>query len=84
MDGELGEPQHIMMKVMQQPFSVYMYFLKPYAGREVLYVDGQNNGKMVVLEAGFKRMLGKMNLDPTAWWRCTARDTRLRMSACAI
>jgi Protein of unknown function (DUF1571) len=63
-DGELGEQQHIMLKVMHQPFSVYMSFLKPYAGREVVYVDGQNNGKLIVLEAGMKRMLGKMNLDP--------------------
>jgi Protein of unknown function (DUF1571) len=63
-DGELGEEQKIMMKIMQQPFSVYMQFLQPYAGREVAWVEGQNSGRMVVLEAGFKRMMGKMNLDP--------------------
>jgi hypothetical protein len=63
-DGELGEPQHIFLKVRHEPFSVYMSFLKPYQGREVLYVAGQNNGEMVVREAGFKRVLGKMNLDP--------------------
>ncbi|MCC7473945.1 MAG: DUF1571 domain-containing protein [Pirellulales bacterium] len=63
-DGELLEQQKIFMKVMHEPFSVYMSFLTPYAGREVLFVDGQNSGKMVVLEAGFKRMLGKMNIDP--------------------
>jgi hypothetical protein len=63
-DGELGEAQHIFMKVRHEPFSVYMSFLKPFTGREVLWVDGQNNNEMVVREAGFKRMLGKMNLDP--------------------
>ncbi|MEX2310043.1 MAG: DUF1571 domain-containing protein [Pirellulales bacterium] len=64
-DGELGEYQHIFMKVAHEPFSVYMSFLKPFTGREVLYVAGQNNGEMVVLEAGWKRtVLGKMNLDP--------------------
>jgi hypothetical protein len=63
-DGELGDYQHIFMKVAHDPFSVYMSFLKPYAGREVLYVAGQNENKMVVLEAGFKRYLGKLNLDP--------------------
>lgn len=63
-DGELGEKQHILLKVMHQPFSVYMSFLQPYAGREVVYVAGQNDGNLVVLEAGFKRVLGKMNLDP--------------------
>jgi hypothetical protein len=63
-EGELGDYQFIFMKVMHQPFSVYMSFIKPYAGREVVYVDGQNNGKMLVLEAGFTRMLGKIPLDP--------------------
>src|SRR4051812_5033855 len=63
-DGELGEEQHIMMKIMDQPFSVYMQFLQPFAGREVAYVNGQNDGRLVVLDAGFKRMMGKMNLDP--------------------
>jgi hypothetical protein len=63
-DGELGEKQMILLKVLHQPFSVYMSFLKPFTGREIVYVAGQNNGDMVVLEAGFKRMLGKMNLDP--------------------
>ena len=30
---------------------------------EVLYVDGQNNGNFVALEAGWKRKVGKVNLD---------------------
>jgi Protein of unknown function (DUF1571) len=64
LDGELGEPQHIMMKVRNQPFSVYMVFLKPNQGREVLYVDGANDNQLTVLETGFKRHLGKLNLDP--------------------
>jgi Protein of unknown function (DUF1571) len=63
-NGELGEKQAILLKIMHQPFSVYMSFLQPFSGREVVYVAGQNNNDMVVLEAGFKRMLGKMNLDP--------------------
>ncbi len=64
-DGELGDPQHIFMKIRQQPFSVYMSFLQPYKGREVVYVAGQNENEMIVLEAGWKRkMLGKLHLDP--------------------
>jgi hypothetical protein len=63
-DGELAEHQHIFLKVRHEPFSVYMSFLKPFQGREVLYVAGQNNNEMVVLEAGLKRMLGKINLAP--------------------
>ena len=63
--GELGEFQHIFMKVRHEPFSVYMQFVQPFQGREVLFVDGQHENEMVVLEAGWKRkMLGKMQLDP--------------------
>jgi hypothetical protein len=63
-DGELGEYQIMLLKVMHQPFSVYMAFQKPFPGREVVYINGQNEGKLTVLESGFTRMLGKINLDP--------------------
>jgi hypothetical protein len=63
-DGELAEHQHIFLKVRHEPFSVYMNFLKPFQGREVVYVDGQNNNKLIVLEAGWKRVAGKLPLDP--------------------
>jgi len=63
-EGELGDYQIMLLKVMHQPFSVYMAFQKPYAGREVVYVAGQNDGKLTVLESGFTRMLGKISLDP--------------------
>jgi hypothetical protein len=64
-DGQLGEKQYIYMKVMHQPFSVYMLFKQPFAGREVVYVQGQNDNKLVALDVGVKRYLGKMTLDPT-------------------
>ena len=63
-DGKLSEQQHMNIKVRHRPFSIYMKFLKPYGGREVLYVDGQNDGKLVALEAGWKRPFGKVKLDP--------------------
>jgi uncharacterized protein DUF1571 len=64
-DGVEGDYQIMLLKVMHQPFSVYMAFQKPYAGREVVYVAGQNDGKLTVLESGFTRMLGNISLDPT-------------------
>jgi hypothetical protein len=63
-DGELGEAQHIFVKVRHQPFSVYMSFLKPFQGREVLYVAGENDGKLLALECGLKRKLGTLRLHP--------------------
>jgi uncharacterized protein DUF1571 len=63
-DGELGEHQHIVLKVRHEPFGVYMNFLKPFQGREVVYADGQYNNELVVLEGGWKRAVGKLHLDP--------------------
>jgi hypothetical protein len=63
-EGELGEQQYIFLKVMHKPFSVYMLFKQPFAGREVVYVDGQNDNKIIALDVGYKRYLGKIPLDP--------------------
>ena len=63
-DGELGEDQHIFMKVRHQHFSVYMRFLQPYTDREVIYVEGQNDGNMLVLDCGWKRKVGVLRLNP--------------------
>ncbi len=42
-DGKLTDPNYMFCKVRQQPFSVYLYFLKPADayGREVVYVAVQ-------------------------------------------
>jgi hypothetical protein len=39
-----------------QPLSVYLNFLKPttVAGREVIYVEGRNDGNLIAHEGGFK------------------------------
>lgn len=61
--NELSEHQYIFTKVRNRqveqgqtvvPFSVYMYFLKPadIKGREVIYVEGRNNGKLCAHEGG--------------------------------
>ncbi|MBN1852527.1 MAG: DUF1571 domain-containing protein [Pirellulales bacterium] len=72
-DGELGGNQIMFVRVRHQPFSVYMFFVNPYYGREVLYVDnpknyedGQNKNKIAArAEKGLKRNLGIVHLDPT-------------------
>lgn len=68
-DGKLGDPEYISIKVRQEPFSVYMRFLKPdnVAGREVIYVQGANNGNMIVHEMkGAGSLLGNIELNPSA------------------
>ncbi len=63
--GSLTDMQEIQIKVKQEPFSVYMQWTKCMEGREVLYVDGQNENKMLVhLEGVQGRITGTLKLDP--------------------
>ena len=45
-NGELLDEQEMEMKVRHAPFSVYLKWVTGEAGREVLYVEGQNDGRM--------------------------------------
>jgi hypothetical protein len=65
-DDVLGEEEAAFVKIRQKPFSAYMFFLKPNKGREVLYNEGPGGtkGVLVALESGWKRRLGKLELDP--------------------
>ena len=46
------------VKCRQEPFSVYMKFAKPSAGRQVLFVKGTNDDKMLVQEGGLAGFAG--------------------------
>jgi hypothetical protein len=48
------------------PFSVYLYFLRPekIKGREVVYVEGWNDGNLAAHEANFLKIAGVVNLRP--------------------
>lgn len=53
------------VKFRVQPTSVYMKFGKPHEGREVMYVAGQNNGKLLAHEgSGIKSLVGTLSIDP--------------------
>jgi hypothetical protein len=74
--GKLGNPETMYAKIRNRkiengrvvvPFAVYLRFEKPenIKGREVLYVEGKNNGKMWVREAGsIGKLAGVLSLDP--------------------
>ena len=76
-DGVVSDPQYMTLKVrnhkeangaVTQPFSVYLGFLKPAAvkGREVMFVEGRNEGNLTAHEGGFKgRFLPTVQLAPT-------------------
>ncbi|MDB4339002.1 DUF1571 domain-containing protein [Rubripirellula sp.] len=64
-DGVLSQHEYMSLKVrnrkivngkLVQPLSVYLHFLKPSSlqGREVIYVENENDGNIVAHEGGFK------------------------------
>ena len=66
-DGRLQPTQYILAKIRHKPFSVYLKFLGPkkLKGRECLYVEGKNNGKLIAHEGqGFLSKLPSIKLDP--------------------
>jgi len=56
--------QTMKMKVRHEPFSVYMYFLEPAKGREVIFVNGRNDNKLQVHETGLASLIGTLSLSP--------------------
>ncbi len=75
---ELGEYEFMFAKIRNRkiqngntvvPFGVYLAFLKPATvkGREVIYVENLNQGRVIAHEGGMKRMLGTHALEPTGW-----------------
>jgi hypothetical protein len=63
--GELGDVQKVECKLRHEPFSIYMKWHSGDVGRELIFVDGANDGNMVVHPGGWKgRLTGALNLDP--------------------
>jgi hypothetical protein len=56
--------QEMKIKVSEDAFSVYLKFLKPDAGREVIYVAGKNNGNLLTHGTGLEAVVGTLELDP--------------------
>jgi hypothetical protein len=64
--GRLQPPQTMRIKLRRKPFSVYLHFIKPHEGREVIYVDGRNRGHILAHETGLKSVVGTVSLPPTS------------------
>jgi hypothetical protein len=64
-NGQLLPEEYVVMKARTKPFSVYMKWQKPYEGREVIYVHGQNDGKLLAHSTGLEKVVGgTVSLDP--------------------
>ena len=74
-DGKLLEQEHLFVKLRHArvvdgrvtvPFGVYLRFLGPakIKGREIVYVEGQNNGKLIARRGGTRLAYFTKALDP--------------------
>lgn len=76
-NGNLGDVEYMRIKVRNDrdtatghtPLSIYMSFVKPKAvkGREVIWVKGENDGKLMVHEGSGVGSLKTFHLDPNGW-----------------
>lgn len=52
------------VKFREQPFSVYIKYLNPHGGREVIYVAGRNKDKLLAHGEGITSIVGTLKLKP--------------------
>lgn len=57
--------QSMELKLREQEFSVYLRYLRPHSGREVIYVAGHNQGNLLVHEQGIRSIAGTVAVSPT-------------------
>jgi hypothetical protein len=64
--GKLREKEQLFVKVRHRPVSIYVRFLSPakFEGRECLYIQGRNDGKLLVHVTGLQRLVGTLALNP--------------------
>lgn len=65
-NGELLDEQEMEMKVRHAPFSVYLKWVTGEKGREVLFVEGANDGYMKAHGGGWKMRLPTVSVEPTS------------------
>lgn len=52
------------LKLRHDPFGVYLKFIEPAEGRQVLYLPSENDNNMLVRETGLAGLVGAISLDP--------------------
>lgn len=55
--GTLSDEQSMLMKIRQSPFSVYLKYLSPQAGKEVVYAEGRYDNQLIAHMGGLSRLL---------------------------
>lgn len=58
------DPELCEVRVRHEPFSVHMEWMSGDKGRRAIYVDGANDGRMLVRLGGWKARLPPLKLEP--------------------
>ena len=65
-DGTLGPVQTLAMKTRHHPFAIYLKFLAPSSGKELVYAEGHHDNKVIAHSGGVARLLvPRLALEPT-------------------
>ena len=80
--GELLDEQTMAMKCRHAPFSIFLVWHTGDVGREVLYVDGQNDNKLIAHDGGWKARLPAFSLAPDS--TLAMRDARHPVTAAGL
>ncbi|HEX8199988.1 MAG TPA: DUF1571 domain-containing protein [Isosphaeraceae bacterium] len=66
MRGRLGPEQTLSMKVRHRPFAIYLKFLAPKAGKEVVYAEGRHDNKVIAHNGDWtRRLIPRLAVAPT-------------------
>ena len=66
-NGELLPEQTLTMKVRNQPFAVYLKFLAPKKGKEVVFAEGHHDNKVIAHNGDWTRKLvPRLAIEPTS------------------
>ena len=75
--------EHVMdLKCREEPFSVYLNWKSGDRGREVLYVEGENEGRLLAHDGGWKSRLPAFSLDPEC--SLAMRDSRYPVTSAGL
>jgi hypothetical protein len=64
--GRLGPEQTLAMKVRHRPFAIYLKFLAPKAGKEILYAEGRYDNHLIAHNGDWtRRLIPRLRVAPT-------------------
>ena len=63
--GKLGPEQTLRLKSRPEPFAIYLKFVAPHPGKEVVFAKGRHDDKLVAHNGDWKdRLIPRLKLDP--------------------